>query len=138
MITLTDYFAGYVNHPDITQAHIDNAVILLAAVNGLLTEALRSGKVDLETNPKTGTLISATKNGGWRPKNCPEGAPNSSHKEGKGIDVYDPDGDIDEFCVYNLTALEKYGLYLEEPGSTRGWCHLTTRRPNSGNRVFYP
>jgi hypothetical protein len=135
MITLTDYFAGYVDHPDITQAHIDNAVILLAAVNGLLTEALRNGKVDLETNPKTGTLISATKNGGWRPKNCPEGAPNSSHKEGKGIDVYDPDGDIDGWIDDDV--LEWFGLYREHPAQTKGWFHATTRPPKSGRRTFY-
>lgn len=136
MISLTDYFAGHANHPEITQAHIDNAEELLFRVNGLLRRALESGQVDLETNPLTGTLISGMDDGGWRPKMSSEGSRLSSHKEGRGIDLYDPDGDIDGWITDE--ALEEFGLYREHPSATRGWCHLTTRRPKSGRRSFFP
>jgi hypothetical protein len=29
-------------------------------------------------------------------------------------------------------------LYREDPGSTPGWVHLTTRAPKSGRRTFIP
>lgn len=135
MITLTDYFAGHANHPEINQGHIDNAIELLHRVNGLLRRALESGKVDLDTNPITGTLISGIDDGGWRPLMSNEGSKNSSHKEGRGIDVYDPDGDIDEWIDDDV--LELFGLFREHPSQTRGWFHATTRRPKSGRRSFY-
>lgn len=135
MITLTDYFAGHANHFEITQAHIDNADELLHRVNGLLRRALESGKVDLDTNPVTGTLISGIDDGGWRPRMSIEGSKNSSHKEGRGIDIYDPDGDIDGWI--DDEALEWFGLWREHPSQTRSWCHLTTRAPKSGRRSFF-
>jgi hypothetical protein len=63
----------------------------------------------------------------------------SSHKEGRGIDIYDPhDGAMDHWCMQNQVDLVEIGLYMEHPAATPGWCHLTTRAPGSGSRVFYP
>lgn len=137
MITLTDYFAGY-KDGGYTKEHVDNAQRLLAMVNALLLTAHDGGGVNLPTNPATNTLVSGEKNGGWRPQSCPIGAPNSAHKVGQAVDVYDPAGDLDTWCMDNLDKLENVGLYLEDPGSTRGWSHLSTRAPHSGNRVFFP
>jgi hypothetical protein len=138
MIKVEHYFQAYDGHLGITQEHRGNAALLIDRVNTLLNRCLRTNTVDLETNPKTGTLISGEKNGGWRPQDCPIGAPNSSHKTGKGVDLYDPDGDIDNCLMEHQSFLYECGLYMEHPSATRGWCHLTTRAPKSGNRVFYP
>lgn len=134
-ITVADYIRPYMGHRGITPEHIENAKDLLVRVDALLTELVEAGTVDLEVNQATGSLVSGWKNGGWRPQECPEGAPNSSHKNGQGVDVYDPDGDIDS--AINDELLAKHGLYREHPAQTRRWCHLTTRPPRSGRRTFY-
>lgn len=132
-ITLADYVGKFADR--IPADHADNAKLLLIRVNTLLERAVGSGKVVLELNPKTGTLISGTQYGGWRPHGCPEGAENSSHKLGMGVDIYDIDGDLDEWL--DDASLAMAGLYREHPSQTRHWCHLTTRPPNSGKRTFY-
>jgi hypothetical protein len=134
-ITLHDYFAGYPNHKDITPEVIARATMLLKHVNEFLTELCESNNCDLDINPVTGTLISGTKNGGFRPRDCTDGAWGSSHKDGSGVDVFDSDGDLDSSCTDALLA--KHGLYREHPSQTRSWMHLTTRAPRSGRRTFY-
>lgn len=135
MITLADYFAGYPGHAGITTEHRANAEQLLVKVNAVLTEIVAIGAAKLDINPKTGSLISGSRNGGWRPRECQEGAEKSSHKEGRGVDVFDPDGDID--MALTDARLAKHGLYREHPSQTRFWCHLTDRAPRSGKRTFY-
>lgn len=66
------------------------------------------------------------------------GAENSAHKTCEAIDIRDGDGSFAKWCLANLNELEKAGLYMEDPSHTKGWCHLQTRRPISGNRVFIP
>lgn len=137
-ITDRDYFGAFHDHPFITNTHRANAADLLERVNKLLTMAERAG-VSLEVNPITGTLVSGNRNGGWRLPNAVVGSPRSAHKEARAVDVYDPhDGDLDDWCLENLALLESLGLYLEHPAATKGWCHLSTRPPRSGRRVFYP
>jgi hypothetical protein len=134
-LTIEHYFGAYIHKPEAQDSIMrERAQVLLNRVNGLLAEAEFEG-VSLDTNPKTGSLVSGWTNGGFRPKDCPEGAPNSSHKYAMGIDIYDPDGDLDEWI--SDTTLEGYGLYREHPAQTKGWCHLTTRPPKSGRRTFY-
>lgn len=135
LLTVDEYFAGYKGSLAITATHRANAVVLVNRTNHFLRELLSFGDCDLDINPKTKSIISGWKNGGWRPKDCPEGAEKSSHKEGKGIDIYDPDGDLDSACTDDLLA--KHGLYREHPSQTKGWMHLTTRAPRSGKRTFY-
>lgn len=65
-------------------------------------------------------------------------APNSAHAVCMAVDLFDKDGKIDQWCLDNLKELESAGLFLEDPKSTEGWCHLTIRAPRSGNRVFKP
>jgi uncharacterized protein YcbK (DUF882 family) len=106
-------------------------------VNHLLEEALRGG-VTLETKPDNKSLVSS----GWRPPSLNAktagAAPNSKHMTCQALDVYDPDGDLDEWCMENLAKLEEAGLWLEHPSATKGWCHLQIVPPRSGKRVFYP
>ena len=139
MITLTQYFMGRdKKYPqDLSNEIRENAAKTVSQVNLLLGLAVAQG-VTLELHPSTGTLVSS----GWRPpsvnKATPGAALRSKHMTGHAIDVYDPDGDLDEWCLYHLSALESVGLYLEHPSATKGWCHLQTLPPRSGKRVFFP
>lgn len=135
MISSDDYFKGHAGHPGITPAMRDSAADFLPKVNALLEWALENGWKP-KVNPTTGTLISGVTNGGWRPLDCPEGAPGSSHKKARGVDVSDPDDALDDMLTDEI--LERFGLYREHPSATKHWCHLTDKAPGSGNRSFYP
>ena len=135
MILLIDYFGKFANHPDLTDERRAHSIILLDRVNSMLDEAFRFD-VDLIDNPHTGTLISGQQYGGFRPQDCPQGAPTSSHKEGRGIDIYDPHNALDNWITD--ARLEQFKLYREKPLATPGWCHLTDRPPKSGRRSFLP
>lgn len=141
MITLTDFLMGRREQyplsysPDIER----EALRTIALVSQLLTEAQAAG-VTLERNPRTGSLVSS----GWRPPavnaSTPNAAVRSLHMTGRALDVYDPDGDLDEWLMTDAgqAALKRIGLWLEHPAATKGWSHLQTVAPRSGNRVFYP
>lgn len=134
-ITLQQYFGSYSGSPEITKEHTLNSQNLLEHVNALLSRASASG-VTLRKNPKTQSHISGTTDGGWRPRGTSTGAVYSSHKEGRGIDIYDPENSLDNWLTD--TVLEEFGLYREHPYKTSTWVHLTTRAPKSGRRTFYP
>jgi hypothetical protein len=57
---------------------------------------------------------------------------------GNAADVYDPDGALDVWLMSpeGQYSLGQFGLYLEHPDSTPGWCHVQDVAPLSGNRVF--
>jgi hypothetical protein len=135
VISLDDYVGPHADSPDWTPERKAAAFTMLEKSNALLADAEAHG-VELEDNPKTGSLVSGEKYGGFRPQDCPQGAPHSAHKEGRGVDVYDPTGALDRW-ISDL-ILEKYGLYREHPADTGGWCHLTDRAPPSGRRTFHP
>lgn len=139
MITLKQYFMGrdLIYRTSLTDELRANAQVTIDRVNALLEEALRGG-VTLETHPVNHSLVSS----GWRPAavnaKTAGAAPKSKHMICKAIDVYDPDGDLDDWCMDNLSELEAIGLWMEHPSATKGWCHLQIEPPRSGKRVFYP
>lgn len=137
MITLTQYAGSHASSADWTDTRQANAAQLLVACSRL--EGLARGDgVHFPDNPVTGNGISGSIFGGFRPQDCPQGALQSSHKEGLAVDRYDPDGKIDEWCMSNLDRLESCGIYIEHPAATVHWSHWTTKAPKSGRRVFYP
>lgn len=76
---------------------------------------------------------------GYRPgkyNTAAGGAQNSAHMTCEAIDISDPKGELDAWCMANQAKLEEYGLWLEEPTHTPGWCHLDIRPRNV--RVFKP
>ncbi len=79
---------------------------------------------------------------GWRPvevnKLVPGAALYSNHTRCRAVDIADPHGDLDEWCLAHPEVLEQVGLWQEHPASTKGWCHVQIVPPKSGNRVFYP
>jgi len=137
MITLADYFGEWYACPDATETRRDNAERLLDACGDLELQARNDGVV-FPINPATNSEVSGATYGGFRPMSCTQGALHSSHKEALAVDRYDPDGEIDSWCMNNLEQLERCGIYIEHPDSTPGWSHWTIKPPGSGNRVFRP
>ena len=135
MILFKDYFGKWIDHKDATEERKQNAEDLLDKVNSLLDYAFEFD-IDLIVNPATGSYVSGSQYGGFRPQSCPIGSPNSAHKEGQAIDIYDPQNVLDNWITDVI--LSKFGLYREAPLDTPKWCHLSTRRPKSGKRTFKP
>lgn len=143
MITLVQYVGPHITSPDWTPARQAAAAKFLPAVNALLSEMEREG-VKIPINPATGSQVSGKEFGGFRPQDCPQGAPDSSHKQGRGVDVFDPHNDLDKWLDQfegqdgHNSKLFEYGLYREAPNATLGWLHLTDRAPHSGRNTFIP
>jgi hypothetical protein len=137
MITIDQYFGPWGDCEDATPERIDNATRLLDAV-GRLELAARADGIDFPDNPVTNSGVSGATYGGFRPQECSIGATHSSHKEGFAVDLYDPHGTIDAWCMQNQDKLAICGIYIEHPGSTAGWSHWTIKPPGSGKRVFFP
>jgi hypothetical protein len=135
MITLEQLFGPWIEFADATIERRANAARLLERVNLLLAEARAAG-VPLLINQRTGSRISGGGLGGFRPETCSIGAPNSAHKQGRAVDVFDARNELDAWL--DDAKLEQFGLYREHPSATRGWCHLTDRAPGSRRRTFMP
>lgn len=124
--------------PDLTsEIHSNISDKLVPAVNKLLGMMAADGVVP-RLNPVTATIVSGTTLGGFRPQNAGVGAPKSNHKRGLAVDLYDPDGALDAWCMKHQDKLAACGLYLENPAATIHWCHLQCVPPGSGVRVFNP
>lgn len=135
MITLADYF-GRVSHiADPDETVIANANELLLRVNALL-------QVVNDSHPGIEAAMKPAVNSGWRPAAynavVPNAAVKSKHITGQAIDLADPDGELDDLLMNHNNLLEIAGLWMEHPLATKGWCHLQSVPPRSGNRVFYP
>lgn len=137
IISFEDYFGPWLDHPDATDEVKQAAQEFLPKVNKLLQLAIDAG-VDLVINPKTKNYVSGETYGGFRPQSCPIGSKLSSHKVGRGVDVYDTFNEIDGFIMLHQPLLVECGLFIENPADTVHWCHLTDRSPPSGKRVFNP
>lgn len=128
MITEKDYFMGrdYQYPTEITADVIRAAAETVARANKLLEAFGEDRKI----------------NSGWRPKainsSTPGAAQFSKHMTAEAIDLADPHGDLDQFCLDFPQVLEDIGLWQEHPAATKGWCHVQITPPRSGNRVFYP
>ena len=140
MITLEDYLMGRpALYPEAYTEEVQlNAQQLVDRVNALLVEMARAG-VQPEVSPHSGTWIAS----GWRPPelnaHTPGAASRSKHMTGEAVDLYDPEGVVDEWCLQHLPAIShEIGLWMEHPSATKGWCHLQSVPPRSGNPVFYP
>lgn len=135
MITLQDYWMGRdkTYSKELTAEITKNAEQTVKLANALLSEF----RFDVKTDTEQRHVKS-----GWRPPEVNAATPNaalrSRHMTGQAIDIADPEGDLDEWCMSHTDTLARLGLWLEHPASTKGWCHVQTIPPKSGNRVFYP
>lgn len=125
MITKSELLMGRDSHPEYTREISDNVDKLLLCLNKLRTAYGKPMYVS----------------SGFRPSNINKtvgGAKKSNHQKGLACDFKDIDGSLDAWCLNNLDKLEEFGLYLESPDHTVGWCHLQCVPPRSGKRVFIP
>ena len=141
MITVADYFMGRREKyplaltPDIER----EAYRTVDLANKLLAQAQTYG-VTVDIHPVNKSPVSS----GWRPPEVNAATPNaatkSKHMTGQAIDIYDPDGDLDTWLMTGdgQAALTALGLWHEHPSATKGWAHVQTVPPRSGNRTFYP
>lgn len=123
MKTVDEYLMG--RKAGLTFELLENAIDTVEKVN-LLLEAF--GKDRRITS-------------GYRPaavNSAVGGAKRSNHMLCKACDLSDADEQLDTWCMNNLKELERIGLWLEHPSATKGWCHVQTVPPRSGNRVFKP
>lgn len=144
MIHLADYYMGR----DQTHGHLlgsdlrSNAARTVQVANAMLVLAKTAG-VSLESSPRTGTIVSS----GWRPPDIngatPGAAARSLHMQCLAVDLYDADGDLDDWLLsVSDTVLRDLGLWMEHPAATKGWAHVQLRPQGSfaraGRRWFYP
>lgn len=136
MITLEQYWMGHTaaRSPEIER----NAALTVELVNKLLAIAHVHG-VDTPLDPRTGSNLTS----GWRPAaynaTVPGAAVRSKHISAQAADLYDPEGDLDDWLIADYHhVMADLGLWLEHPAATKGWCHVQTAPPNSKKRVFYP
>ena len=137
VFTMDDLVGPWKDSPDWTQERQANATKLIAACTKL-QEALEADGIHFPLNPHTGTTISGETYGGFRPQDCPIGAPDSAHKQGLAVDRYDPNEQIDQYLLRRVDLLTQFGIYIEAPSSTPGWSHWSIRAPGSGHHIFYP
>lgn len=135
MISPNDVIGPWIKSPDLTAGRRKSIADLVPQVNALLALASAAG-IPTYKHPATGNPVVGPKYGGFRPQSCPIGAPQSAHKVGMAVDIYDPSNALDEWITDDV--LTQCGLYREAPRATDTWCHLTTRRPPSGKRTFIP
>jgi uncharacterized protein YcbK (DUF882 family) len=128
VITLIDYWMGRdrTHTLELTPEIEDNALRLLSIINPFLTEF---GQTRAVTS-------------GWRPpsynQTVPGAARFSRHMTGQAIDLEDHDAGLKVWLQDYPQKLDKYGLWMEFGGATKGWVHLQSVPPKSGRRVFYP
>lgn len=85
---------------------------------------------------------------GWRPRAVnaliPNAASRSKHMTMQAVDLLDPEGLLDEFCLASPDLLSSCSLWFEHPSATKGWCHLQNapygsyRSVGGKPRWFYP
>lgn len=119
------------------------AVILLSRVSEVLQVADRYG-VRIEKNPARGDILTS----GWRPAaynaQVRGAAVRSLHIVGGACDIFDPEGEIDDFFYgtggsgFGPDLLVAHNLWMEHPAATKGWAHFQDSPPRSGRRFFYP
>ena len=128
MITLRDYWMGRdVKYGgELTDEKRMNAAETISKANALLERFGEDRRV-----------VS-----GWRPASVnattPGAALKSKHMTCEAVDLSDPDGDLDEWCLAHPEVLQDIGLWQEHPSATKNWCHVQIVPPKSGNRCFYP
>lgn len=141
MLTLQQYWNGYdKRYPNELTTRINAEAAETVRVLNQLAVALQKAGIRLEVSPKTGSILTS----GWRPEQVnsttPGAAVRSLHILALAADLYDPEGELDEFLLSDKgqAILVSLDLWLEHPSATKGWCHVQRKPPRSGRRVFYP
>lgn len=125
-VTASGKYKDRLKSDELTQQVKDNAVQLLNKVNQLLQE-LGIDKAKVSSGFRPSAVNAVTKGA----------AKKSLHMTGKAVDLEDPKHDIVHKILAKPDLLAKYELWLEDPASTPGWCHLDNgTRSDRPLRVF--
>ncbi len=140
-LTVGDVLGPYADHADATDTVCENLIELVRRANLVLDAMVADGCTPLR-NPRNKTFVSGSANGGFRPQDCPMGAPRSKHKLGLAVDLVDPYRELAKWAVNNLGTLAEIGLWIEDPRWTPTWLHLQCVAPGNPpvetRRVFIP
>lgn len=128
ILTSSGKYKDRAQSPELTTELRANADDLCKRVNNLLN-AIWKAPVTVSSGFRTAAANSA----------LPNAAKKSYHMLCKAVDLSDPQGKLKELILTKPEVLVDYGLWLEDPASTPGWCHLDSgvRSPRSP-RVFKP
>lgn len=127
-ITASNKYPDRLNSRELSNEFKANANKLVKVINAFLIEAGVDG---------------AEVSSGFRPsavnKALSNAAKASLHMSCLAVDLADPNGEIYKKCD-NRELLKKHGLFIEDQGSTKGWCHLdmSPTRPDRPSRKFIP
>lgn len=126
MIMRSDYLMGRDVKWPLTVEQEMEVTKLLASVQGLFADC----------------PVPLSVSSGYRPAavnaQVPNSAKRSAHMYCQAVDLKDPEGNLARYMLLNVSLLDKWDLYLEDPSYTKGWVHLQTRRTRSGRRIFKP
>lgn len=125
MITRDEILMGRDKNAPLTEDMEGNLTMLLDALNRFRASY---GKPMIVTSGYRPPAINAAVGG----------ARKSNHMLCLAADFRDTDGSLDAYCMKNIDLLEACGLWIEDPKSTPGWCHMQAVPPRSGARVFKP
>ena len=126
-VTASGKYPERLTSPYLTEGVKDNIEVLRAVIIAFLAEL----------------NIVATISSGFRPPTVNEktknSAKNSLHMRGLAVDLVDTDGSIKRTISLKPHLLAKYKLWMEDPSSAQGWCHLDLGiRPDRAVRIFKP
>lgn len=141
MITCEEYLMGNERRFSLSYSPTieHNAQITVELVNQLLVAAAIAD-VRLELNPRTHSFVYS----GWRSPevnaDIPGASIKSKHLSGQAVDLYDPEGDLDDWLMTEdgQRTLHDLGLWMEHPACTKNWSHIQTVPPLCKKRVFFP
>ena len=135
MIDLETYLTASGKYPEratnseLDQTKLDNAGILLGKVNQLLSD-LNIEEIEVTSGFRPSAVNASLGNASKK----------SAHMNCKAVDLKDDEN----HTLWNIIAakpdlLRKYGLFLEDSASTKGWVHLDDKeRDDRPTRVFIP
>lgn len=130
-LTASNKYPARANHTEVTAEVIINAKDLLNRVSSLLN--------DLGEDSDNKDVSS-----GFRPSDVnaklANAAKKSLHMTGVAIDIKDLDGSLGKKIASRPDLLRKYGLFIEDLKSTKGWVHLDMSKTRSDrpSRSFIP
>lgn len=130
-LTASGKYPERANHPEVTEVVTSNATKLLTQVECLF--------IDLGLDINDYTVSS-----GFRPSDVNaalgNAAKKSLHMQGLAIDIKDVDGSLWKKVAARPDLMRKYGIFLEDGKSTKGWVHLdiSPTRSDRPSRVFVP
>lgn len=135
MLSLNDWITSSGKYPErakseeLTDEVKSNATKLIDVVNSFLSELQPEGPISVSSGFRPSSVNSGIKHAAKR----------SLHISGFAVDIADPDGTLDEAIKKCPELLDKYGLWLEDPGHTPGWSHLDMgTRSDRPIRIFIP